>query len=210
MFENDYIASVVIPVYNCKESISKCVESVLKQTLKPGEIEIIMINDGSTDGSRFICEEYSSLFPFRKLIDQENKGVAPARNAGITAAGAKYIFFLDGDDTLLPETVENVVEFFRSNDGITDIVTYPLYYVRHGKASKDHFRYKYLKESGIYSLKEYPYLCQTTMNICIKNDKENPVFFDEGLEVQEDQDFIYQHMKSHNNICFVNDAGYYY
>lgn len=97
--------SVVIPVYNTERYLEECIESVLKQTQK--EIEIILVDDGSTDGSAQIIKEYEERYPFVKAIYQENQKLGAARNTGIEAASGKYIYLLDSDDyiseTLLDE-----------------------------------------------------------------------------------------------------------
>lgn len=88
--------SVIIPVYNAEKHITRCVESLLNQTLK--ECEFIFINDGSTDSSRKIIERYSQLDNRIKLINKENEGVSIARNIGLHYSIGKYIGFVDADD----------------------------------------------------------------------------------------------------------------
>lgn len=89
--------SVIIPVYNAEKYIEKCIESVLNQTLE--NIEIILVNDGSTDCSQEILERYKKKFPNKvKLITQKNKGVMEARIEGYNHASGEYIAFLDNDD----------------------------------------------------------------------------------------------------------------
>lgn len=87
--------SVIIPVYNVETLLKRCLESVLNQTLE--DIEIICVNDGSTDSSRLILEEYKK-YQNIKIIDQKNSGLSVARNTGLEAATSKYIAFLDSDD----------------------------------------------------------------------------------------------------------------
>lgn len=88
--------SVIIPVYNCEKYIKECIESLINQTLK--ECEFIFINDGSTDRSKEIIEEYTKKDNRIKLINQKNSGVSIARNTGLEHASGKYIGFVDGDD----------------------------------------------------------------------------------------------------------------
>ena len=88
--------SVIIPIYNVKEYLARCLDSVVNQTLK--DIEIICINDGSKDGSEKIVRSYADKDSRIILINQENKGVSAARNAGINRATGKYIGFVDSDD----------------------------------------------------------------------------------------------------------------
>lgn len=90
--------SVIVPVYNCEKNLERCVQSILSQSEQ--EIEIILVNDGSTDGSYEICEKYAKEHAKVRVIHQENGGVSKARNTGIRAAKGKYIQFVDSDDYL--------------------------------------------------------------------------------------------------------------
>lgn len=91
------IYSVVIPVYNAEKYLESCLNSVLIQD-SPSDYEIILVNDGSKDGSPQICDRYAQTVPSVKVIHQTNQGVSVARNSGITAASGRYILFLDADD----------------------------------------------------------------------------------------------------------------
>ncbi len=95
------IISVIVPVYNVEEYLKQCVDSILSQTLR--EIEIILIDDGSTDKCPLICDEYAESDERIYVIHQENKGVSAARNAGLRLAKGEYIAFIDSDDLVAPE-----------------------------------------------------------------------------------------------------------
>lgn len=97
--------SVIIPVYNMEKYLCECLDSVLRQTLQA--IEVICINDGSTDESLSMLQEYRIKDERVRIIDQENQGVAVARNNGIMAARSEFIYFLDPDDYLPDEDVLN-------------------------------------------------------------------------------------------------------
>lgn len=90
------VISVLIPVYNARKEIRSCLDSVLGQTLR--NIEVICINDGSTDGSREVIEEYAKKDSRIKVFSQENVGAGPTRNRGISIATGKYVAFMDADD----------------------------------------------------------------------------------------------------------------
>ena len=93
------LISVIIPVYNGENDIKKCIDSVINQTYK--NLEIIIINDGSTDNTFKILKEYKNKYGDKLVvIDQKNKGQAIARNNGIKKSTGKYITFLDADDYL--------------------------------------------------------------------------------------------------------------
>lgn len=106
--------SVVVPVYNTEKYLRTCLDSLVNQNFK--DIEIICVNDGSTDKSLEILNEYAKKDSRIKVIDQENQGVSEARNTGIREAGAKYISFVDSDDYVDPKIYEIGYELISSND----------------------------------------------------------------------------------------------
>ena len=98
------IVSVVIPVYNVEKYLSACLDSVLAQTFR--DFEAVCVNDGATDSSLEILNEYTQKDPRIKIITQENQGLSAARNTGLINAQGEYILFLDSDDTIHPQTLE--------------------------------------------------------------------------------------------------------
>ena len=102
------MVSVIIPVYNVETYIRECVDSVLSQTYT--DLEIILVDDGSTDSSGLICDEYSKLDSRIVVIHKENGGLSDARNAGLDAVHGDYILFVDSDDWIQPETVSHLVK----------------------------------------------------------------------------------------------------
>lgn len=98
--------SIVIPVYNVKKYLPECLNSLIRQTLK--EWRAVLIDDGSTDGSDDVCNKYCSLDQRFSYYRQENAGVSAARNEGIRRCVGKYLFFMDADDTILPNTLEDL------------------------------------------------------------------------------------------------------
>lgn len=104
--------SIIIPVYNTKQYLETCIESALAQTQK--EIEIILVDDGSTDGSTQIISSYEAKYPFVKAIYQSNQKLGAARNAGAKAAIGKYIYFLDSDDYVCKDLCERCYKIAES------------------------------------------------------------------------------------------------
>ena len=106
--------SVIIPVYNTAEYLEECIDSVLAQTQK--EIEIFLIDDGSTDGSLEIIDRYVSQYPFIYKLTQEHEYQGTARNRGLELARGKYVYFMDSDDAILPELFETCYELCERMD----------------------------------------------------------------------------------------------
>ena len=110
--------SLVIPIYNAERYLNKCIDSILSSN--PIDIEIILVDDGSTDKSGQICDEYAKNNKIVKVIHQKNEGVASARNTGIKESSGEYIFFVDNDDWIDGTKIENLVNIL--NDKNPDIV----------------------------------------------------------------------------------------
>ena len=105
--------SIIIPIYNCEKYLKECIESILMQTLK--KIEVILIDDGSTDNSLKICKLFQSKDPRIKVIHQENVGVSKARENGLKIATGKYISFIDADDYIKEDFLEKLYNEIREN-----------------------------------------------------------------------------------------------
>lgn len=109
--------SVIVPVYNVAQYLPECLDSIVHQTYQ--NLEIILIDDGSTDDSGKICDQYLNSDARIKVIHQENRGVAAARNVGISNASGTYVAFIDADDWIEP----NMFEGLRNQMGIADVIT---------------------------------------------------------------------------------------
>ena len=106
--------SLIIPVYNVEQYLRDCLNSVVAQT--NSDCEVICVNDGSTDGSWTILKEFQNRYNQITVITQQNKGLSGARNAGILAAKGDYLFFLDSDDWIEPNTLEILAQKQRGED----------------------------------------------------------------------------------------------
>ena len=92
--------SIIVPVYNSEEYLSRCLDSILDQDMT--SYEVILVDDGSTDSSALICDRYSATDPRFRTIHKPNGGVSSARNAGLNLAKGEYVMFVDSDDVLTP------------------------------------------------------------------------------------------------------------
>lgn len=100
--------SVIVPVYNVEKYLRKCIDSIISQTYT--NLEIILVDDGSTDSSGFICDEYSRVDSRIIVVHKENGGLSDARNVGLDIASGIYISFVDSDDWLLKDMYEKLIE----------------------------------------------------------------------------------------------------
>ena len=106
--------SVIVPIYNVEKYLSRCIESLINQTLK--EIEIILVDDGSKDNSSKICDEYATKDKRIKVIHKKNEGLGLTRNAGIKLATGRYLAFVDSDDYIELDMYEKMYDIAMSND----------------------------------------------------------------------------------------------
>lgn len=117
--------SVIIPVYNVEEYLDKCIQSILLQNFS--EYEVILVDDGSTDGSAEICDKYSRKYTQIKVIHQDNKGLGGARNTGIEAACGEYLLFVDSDDSVKENMFSFLCNTAFEND--SDMVLFGMDYI---------------------------------------------------------------------------------
>ncbi len=118
------LVSIIIPVYNCKSFLEQCLVSILNQSYQ--KLQVIIVDDGSQDGSDEICEAFSKKDSRVLFIRQENRGVSSARNAALKLAEGEYILFVDSDDWIDPLTVETTLHIAMEQDA--DVVLWP--YIR--------------------------------------------------------------------------------
>lgn len=119
MITNELV-SIIIPVYNTEKYLKVCIESVLSQTYK--NLEIILVDDGSTDSSSKICDEFKKVDSRIEVIHKENGGLSDARNQGTKFAKGRYVVYLDSDDYLSPKYVEESINMCISNNADISIM----------------------------------------------------------------------------------------
>ena len=110
--------SVIVPVYNVEEYLEECLESIRKQTYQ--DIEVILVNDGSTDGSKEICERFCQVDSRFRLINQENQGQSVARNRGVKESVGQYIMFVDSDDVINTSVLEVLLPYMKMDVDIVE------------------------------------------------------------------------------------------
>lgn len=206
-----YKVSVIVPVYNVSEYLRDCLDSLLAQTIDHDQMEVLLINDGSTDNSLDICYEYAQSHFIFKVFSKENEGLSATRNYGIQRAQGKYMMYLDSDDKFTPETVKEVTDFFDTVYDEVDLVTYKDQSYKNGEKLPLHYRYNYLVKSGVYSLKQYPFITQTRVSICVKNIGKDNYLFDTtpGFRL-EDQEYCSKVLMDKQNIGYCDKGEYQY
>lgn len=207
----DYKISVIVPVYNAQEYLVDCLNSLIKQNFSNDEYEVILVDDGSTDDSADVCKDFCSKHNNFKYFYKDNSGVSETRNFGIKQSKGKYIMYLDSDDQLTKDTLKHLYDFFESVYDEVDLVTYFIQPYKNGANLKPHSRYKdVLTNTGVYDLEKYPYVIQTTMNICIKNKLDDNEYFNCDMTSQEDQEYINRILMDKLKIGYCAQACYLY
>lgn len=202
--------SVIIPIFNQKDQIEYTIKHVVSEITGSVTAEILLIDDGSTDGSGDICKTLAEKYSQIRYFYQENGGVSSARNRGIRNAKGTYLFYLDADDTLEKGTLCKIKNFFDSVYDEVDLVTYKIDTIYKGKLLKPHFRYQFLRKSDVYDLREHAYIGQTTMNIVVKNKFEDNVLFDEQQTFSEDQKYCCDILKDKLKMGYCAEGRYLY
>ena len=107
------MVSIIVPVYNIERYLPQCMNSLFAQTAP--DFEVILVDDGSTDGSAALCDQYAKQDARVQVIHKKNGGLSSARNAGLDAATRPYLLFLDGDDYLAPSAIQSLLEIASAN-----------------------------------------------------------------------------------------------
>ena len=199
--------SVIIPVYNSEKFLKECLDSLADQTFE--DFEVICINDGSTDNSMAILEDYANKDNRIKVYSQENKGVGAARNYGMELAEGKYINFLDSDDILSKNALKSVHEFFKKHDEI-DVVSIPIFFFNEKNHSLNYkFNLKEDSKNRIVDIIEDPDALQSSVNSAfIRADSIRDLKFDTDLPSDEGLVFINEILLSKKKIGLVKDSKY--
>lgn len=147
---NSLFLSYIVPCYNIEEQLPKCIESLEKQSVEGHNVEFIMINDGSKDGTLKLIRQFAERDSRVVVLDQENQGVCAARNNALAIAKGEYVFFLDGDDILTDDASQKMYEACK--DKMPDILLMNNYKVweGHPESAKIWIDYARCIEQGIY------------------------------------------------------------
>ena len=201
--------SIIIPVYNSEKYLKKCLDSVIKQTIK--EIEIICINDGSTDKSDLILKEYAKIDSRIKVYTMENKGVSAARNYGISLAAGEYIGFIDSDDWIDEDFYKNLY-----NAAKTENADIAVGEIKRVNKFWQKYHLKINKKSVTEDISEKVKLCNVPDKCYVWNKiyktkmlKNSDIRFEEGI-IYEDVLFTLQILNYSKKLVTVPNTLYYY
>lgn len=145
---NKSVFSIVVPVYNAAPYLSECIDSILNQTLDfKKNIQLILVNDGSSDGSGYICEKYKKRFPHNIVyISKNNRGVSDTRNIGIDASQGEFICFIDSDDKVSANYCSELLNYFVQNKEINICYTNMMRFNGKGKERKAYYQEIHLED----------------------------------------------------------------
>lgn len=219
---NEILLSIIIPVFNAAMYITDCVTSLKNKKNK--YVEILLVNDGSTDNSLDVCHNLAKKNRNIKVIDSENKGVSAARNLGILNARGKWILFVDADDYLEVDSIDYIIEHLPEEKNI----------MCHFGMYKDYYRNDILYESkklghALFSEKNSNYKKVFSINddfysmfknnvfdsacLCLFNNsiiKNNEILFVDGMKVREDTEFLLHYLNVVEFVEIWNRFLYHY
>lgn len=192
--------SIVIPIYNVENHLRRCLDSLAAQTLS--DIEVIMINDGSTDGSGKIAEEYVEKNKKFSLVVQKNSGISAARNAGLILVKAPFVMFVDGDDWVDPDYCEKLYNIINTG---ADVGVCGVDLAREANYVGEDNTYYFSIPRPINSIAAAVWNKIYRMSIITQNEIEFPV----GLK-HEDEYFWNVYYPWCNQVAFVQEKLYHY
>ena len=205
-----YKFSIISAVYKVEEFVAETIESLISQTIGFKNIQLILVDDGSPDGSGAICDKYAAKYDNILVIHKENGGVSSARNAGLEKVEGKYVNFIDSDDLLTPSTLKKVWEFFEAHEDETDVVSIPLFFFD-GRTGNHHLNFKFEQGTRVIDLLEDWFNPQLSMSSSfIKASALKGVKVDSRLAFAEDAQLIQKLLLNKCTLGVVAEGMYMY
>ena len=209
--------SIIIPVYNCEKYIENCVQSICRQMIK--DYEIILVEDGSPDHCAVLCDQLAEKYVAVRSFHKANGGAASARNLGIEQSQGKYLLFIDGDDTISENCLEQINEVLEKEN--PEMLIFGMsfdYYDNKCLVRTEHLS---CQHSGGVSLRQLEEEYQnyfvdnalsSACNKVFRTDiiQEHDLRFKEGMTLYEDYEFVIRYLQWINMIVCVNEALYHY
>lgn len=204
--------SIIVPVYNVEKYLKRCIDSILLQTFK--DFEIILVDDGSTDKSGSICDEYSMIDNRIKVIHKENGGLSSARNIGINLAKGKYIAFVDSDDYINERMYEILYKFIEETKADIAICNYKKVNDNISFNKKINYDEINIKKFNNIEALEQIYLMNgpqfiIACNKLYKREIFKNLKYPEG-RIHEDEFIAHKLLYNSNLVIYINEELYYY
>lgn len=207
------LISIITPVYNCKKYIGQCIDSILAQTYK--NFELLLVDDGSSDGSGEICDQYALLDGRVLTYHKSNGGVSSARNLGLKTARGEWLIFVDADDMIKEDALWMLLN---SIDKETEFLMYGYEYIKNNTISYTTSKMpssdqceKYNRDDGISKMFQNEYWAWFICSKMFRKDiiQLNDIMFDPNLYYGEDRLFIVNYLCSIQNNIAINSVPIY-
>lgn len=202
--------SIIVPVYKVEKYLSKCIESILNQTLK--NFELLLIDDGSPDNSGIICDEYALKDNRIKVIHKENGGVSSARNYGLNIAKGKYVGFVDADDWIEPDMYEKILSAIEDLDDnafcICGIKVINEFGEEIRECEGNDVIYFNAEELITRLYSNFSPIRRVCWNKVFNKKIIDGLRFDENLAYEEDTKFLLSYIKRINNVIYIQEGLY--
>lgn len=203
------LISVIVPVYNVEEYLNQCVESMVKQTYR--NIEIILVDDGSTDGSGTLCEEWASKDERIQVIHTKNRGLSAARNVGIKEAKGNYLYFIDSDDWAEYDILEILLGNMKSYSAdLSSCGMKKDYGNEKLELEKNKKCEEVTQKQMFHEILCNEYVYGYVWNKLFKTSLVEEILFDERLLSQEDMDFTMRYLEKCKNSVYTESEYYHY
>jgi glycosyltransferase involved in cell wall biosynthesis len=201
--------TIIIPVFNDEKNISRCINSVLSQTYT--DFECLIIDDGSTDKTSSICDDYSKKDKRIKVFHKENEGISKTRQYGIDHANGEYVYFIDSDDWIESSFASCIIDIINNNKHDLIFFDYIKNYTNNKNIYKSQNPFS-LDNNIIIKLILEKRILSCTWNFLYKKEFiiNNKVFFNKNINYGEDTLFILELMLNNPNIFYINKAYYHH
>ena len=216
---NNELISIIVPIYNTEKYLGQCLDSILNQTYT--NFEVLLVNDGSTDSSGMICQEYVENDSRFRYFEKDNGGVASARNLGLERSGGAYITFIDSDDWVEPNYLDVLYTALKENDTDVAISTYKrfaqdgVFYLRSYSREDDEFLNIGTRSRDSFleilpRLGELDHSFYSISSKLIKREIIGNLLFDEQISYAEVLNFFFYLYLGVESVVFVRDYTYVY
>lgn len=195
--------SIIVPIYNTEKYLSKCIESLINQTYH--NIEIILVNDGSNDGTEKVCKKYKKKDSRVKYFYKKNGGVSSARNLGLIKSTGDYIAFVDSDDYVSESYIFDMVNIIDGYDMVLTSMDHNTNKIKSRELTKNEILY------CLFNNEEIGYQGYACSKLFIKKyiEKYN-ISFDEKITHNEDRLFVFNYLLNVKKVYYIDKNYYYY